>query len=187
MEPIDIIKKYYKENSDAYRYLVLHSEAVTHTALKVVRQNPRLKADEDTIRFSGMLHDIGIIKTKAPKIGCFGKHPYIAHGYLGREMLEQEGLLRIAPVCERHIGTGLTSEDIIREKLQIPVREMVPITIEEKIVCYADKFFSKSSEDLAKPKPVEKIRKNLSKYGEEKVKIFDDFVRMFGLDYIYEE
>ncbi len=59
-----------------------------------------------------MLHDIGIFLTNAPHIGCYGDKPYICHGYLGREILDKEGLPGHAMVCERHVGAGLTVTDI---------------------------------------------------------------------------
>jgi len=52
------------------------------------------------IEEAALLHDIGIFNTNLPKIGCYGRHPYISHGYLGRELLENEGLAAHALVCE---------------------------------------------------------------------------------------
>lgn len=180
-----IILKYFPENSMAFNYFFTHSVHVTELALKVARNNPHLQADEEYLIRAGMLHDIGIVKTNAPEIGCFGDHPYIAHTWLGRDILEQEGMAEIAPICEKHIGVGITREDIVKNSLPLPLRDMVPETIDEKIICYADKFYSKSENHLTKPKPVEKIRKKISKYGEEKVKIFEGFVELFGVDYVY--
>jgi uncharacterized protein len=133
-----------------------------------------------------MLHDIGILKTNAPEIGCFGELPYIAHTYLGREMLEEEGFEDIAPVCERHLGVGLSKEDIVESGFELPVRDMLPVTLEEKLICYADKFYSKSDKHLLTAKTPEKIRKKVSKYGADKAARFEEFVTLFGIDYIYE-
>jgi uncharacterized protein len=63
---------------------------------------------------------------------------------------------------------------------------MIPITLEEKLICYADKFYSKSDKYLIIPKSPEKIRKKILKYGEEKLKKFEEFVNLFGIDYIYQ-
>ncbi len=79
-----------------------------------------------------MLHDIGVVRCNAPSIHCLGELPYICHGVAGREMLDNLGLHRHALVCERHTGSGLTVEDIIRQRLPLPHREMLPITTEEK-------------------------------------------------------
>ncbi len=180
-----IIEKYYPIDSKRFRYYFTHCKTVTELALKIAAKNPHLNADVEYIETASMLHDIGIFMTNAPQIGCYGKHPYICHGYLGRELLEKEGLPNIAPICERHIGTGITLEDILQHRLPLPHRDMCPQSIEEKIICYADKFFSKSAKELTTPKPVQKILKKLSPFGEEKVLRFREFIEMFGVDYIY--
>ena len=143
-----IIFKHYPVNSIAFNYYYTHCIKVTELALKITASNRNLKFDKETVIAGAMLHDIGIIQTNAPEIGCFGKYPYIAHTYLGREMLEKEGLFEIAPVCERHIGVGLSTEDIIKADFPLPYRDMIPITLEEKLICYADKFYSKSDKHL---------------------------------------
>jgi len=185
MTPEDIIRKYYPEGSLSFNYLFIHSQKVTEAALRIASHNQSLNADREIIRWSAMLHDIGIFMTQAPEIGCTGFFPYLAHGYLGRELLEKEGLHEIAPVCERHIGVGITLQDIVAYTMPLPHREMVPVTIEEKIVCYADKFYSKSEKYLTTPKPIDQIRKKIRKYGEEKIAIFDEFVALFGVEYLY--
>lgn len=181
-----IIKKYYKENSIAFKYVYQHSLSVTKLALEIAEKNPGFSINTLNLTRAGMLHDIGIFMTHTPGIGCEGKHPYLAHGYLGRELLEKEGLTNIAPVCERHVGVGISLEDIKRDKLPLPERDMTPQSIEEKIICYADKFYSKKPRYLNNPKPMEKIRKKISKYGPDKIKVFEGFVGMFGWKYIYE-
>ena len=55
---------------------------------------------------------------------------------------------------------------------------MRPVTIEEQIICFADKFFSKTH--LTEEKTVEKARKSLLKFGEDGIKRFDRWCQMFG-------
>ena len=62
---------------------------------------------------------------------------------------------------------------------------MTPQTIEEKIICYADKFYSKSASNLLLPKPLNKVKKSISKYGEDKWIVFEGMMEMFGIDLIY--
>ena len=59
-------------------------------------------------------------------------------------------------------------------------RDMVPVSIEEQIICFADKFFSKDSDFLLKEKPLERVREYISKFGEDKIKRFDEWVKIFG-------
>ncbi|MCU4137816.1 MAG: HD superfamily phosphodieaserase [Thermodesulfobacteria bacterium] len=178
MDPLKIIKKYYPENSKLFKVLIKHSEAVAQKALKIAKKFPEV--DKNFIYEAAMLHDIGIIFTYIPKLNPDGKYPYIAHGYLGREILEKEGLPKHALVCERHMGVGITKEEIIKKNLPLPPRDMIPITLEEKIIAFADKFYSKHPDEIIKEKSVEQIIKDLKKYGEDKVKIFEEWLKLFG-------
>ena len=127
-----------------------------------------------------MLHDIGMCRTNAPGIHCHGTEPYILHGVLGRRMLDAMGLYRHARVCERHTGAGITAAEIISQRLPIvPPRDLLPESIEEKVVCYADKFFSKSRIDEG-VKTLEHARKTLAKFGEDTLRRFDELTEIFG-------
>ncbi len=178
-----IIEKYYPKDSFAYKILHTHVMNVTKLALRIAEHNQHLNPDLEYIKTACMLHDIGIFKTHAPDIGCYGDFPYIAHTFLGRELLECEGLQEIAPICERHVGVGITVDDILKAKLPLPRRDMSPRTVEEKIICYADKFYSKNPEKLNKIKSLKKILKKLSKHGKKKVRIFEGFMETFGHEY----
>lgn len=179
MEPLKIIQKYYQIDSKSYQFLVEHGKAVAKKAIEIAKNVPHFNSDLKFIEEASMLHDIGIFLTNASEIGCFGEKPYICHGYLGREILEKEGFPKHALVCERHVGVGISIKDIEKQKLPIPKREMTPISIEEQIICFADKFFSKTEEFLFKEKSFDKIRKELSKFGNNKVKIFDEWNKKF--------
>lgn len=168
MNPYEIIEKYYIPGSDLYNILVKHSEAVRDKALTLAHRHPELGLDLEFIAEAAMLHDIGILETDAPGIKCFGTHRYIEHGYLGAEMMRREGLHRHALVCERHTGTGLRLADIIARDLPVPHREMSPVTLEEQLICYADKFFSKTRLDTEDS--YERVEKKMQKWGEESVK-----------------
>lgn len=180
-----LINRYFPEGHPARAYYVIHVEAVARTALLILRHHPQLNLNEETIEAMALLHDIGIIKVNAPELGCQGEFPYICHGYLGREILEKEGLYDIAPICERHIGVGITIHDIDVQQLPLPHRDMVPLTVEERLVCFADKFFSKSAKKPDQPKPFEKILRSLSKYGPDKAVKFLEMAEEFGYKYIY--
>ncbi len=131
------------------------------------------------IEEASMLHDIGIFKTYAPQIGCNGEYPYIYHGYLGGQILKNKGFERHALVCERHPGTGISAKAIKDNKLDLPAQDMIPVTIEEQIVSYADKFFSKDPESSHKEKTVEEILTTLSKYGTDQVINFKSWLKSF--------
>jgi uncharacterized protein len=180
MRPTLLLRKYYDPNSLTYRYLIEHSEQVARKALSVAERVKHLRPDLRFIEEAALLHDIGIFLTRAPEIGCHGDKPYVCHGYLGRELLEREGLPRHALVCERHLGVGISRAEIRESNLPLPERDMMPISIEEQIICFADKFYTKSPGRLDQEKSIEDIRESLSKYGPDKLRRFDDWVRLFG-------
>ncbi|MDA8403904.1 MAG: HDIG domain-containing protein [Desulfobacteraceae bacterium] len=175
-----IIDEYYPPASPAREVLLRHSEMVARKALQTARKVSHLHPDLEFIEQAAMLHDIGIFYARAPEIGCFGKYPYVCHGYLGRILVEGKGLSRHALVCERHVGVGLTLEEIRKQDLPLPLRDMVPVSLEERIVCYADKFFSKKPGKDQEEWPVEMVLKSLEKYGLQKVARFTEWLALFG-------
>ncbi len=177
MQPIDLIDKYYPESNRLKDILWQHSRSVAEKALWIADKHPELKLDKNFLYEAAMLHDIGIFLTDASGIECYGSSPYICHGYLGAELVRKEGFMRHALVCERHTGTGLSLKDIELQKLPVPHREMMPVSLEEQVICFADKFFSKTHPD--EEKSMEKIRKGLLRYGEEGVNRFDSWCRNF--------
>jgi uncharacterized protein len=182
MNPINILEQYYDRHSKAFEILVAHGSQVAQKALKVAEQVSHLEPDFDFIEQAAMLHDVGIFLTATPQLGCNGTHPYIRHGVLGYELMIGAGRSRLAQVCERHVGVGISTEDVLRFSLPLPERDMVPISIEEQIICYADKFFSKNGNGSlrAPEKTLAEINSSLKKYGKDKVNRFQNRVEMFG-------
>ncbi|MBF0224761.1 MAG: phosphohydrolase [Desulfobacterales bacterium] len=177
MDYYSIIKKFYVPNTKAFNLLVNHGEQVAKKALKVAQNVLHYDPNLEFIEEASMLHDIGVCFTNAHSIGCEGKNPYLLHGILGRALLENINLQKHALVCERHVGVGITLQDIKAFNLPLPLRDMSPITIEEKIICFADKFFSKN--EIEHEKSIEEILNNLEKYGEDKVAKFKAWLKMF--------
>lgn len=166
----NILKKHYDTSSLGFEILLRHSQDVTRKAVKIA--SAMKNVDVDFVAEASMLHDIGVYLTHAPDIGCHGDMPYICHGYLGREILEKEGLPRHALVSERHTGTGLTKDDIISNDLPIPHRDMLPTSIEEIIICYSDKFFSKNPKQFGQEKSYDKVLKEMAKFGADNAERF---------------
>lgn len=176
-----IISKYCAGNTELQQILLAHSRQVADRALAILRLHPEWVeqglVDPVFVEEAAMLHDIGVVLCDAPKIHCVGTHAYIEHGYLGAEILRKEGLPKHADVAERHTGTGITMEQIMREQLPIPLQDYTPRTLEERLICYADKFYSKTR--LGEDKPMSKIRLHLWKYGSDTVNRFDEMQRFF--------
>ena len=178
MIPETLIDKYYSDNAPLRHILVTHSRSVAEMAVEVVRRHPELGADEAFVREAAMLHDIGIFLTDAPGIQCFGKEPYIRHGLLGGRLLREEGFPRHARVAERHTGTGLTEEVIRRQQLPLPLEDFSPETVEEQIICYADKFFSKTH--LERVRTPEQVLLSLEKFGPDGVARMRTWMQRFS-------
>lgn len=179
MNPIEIIDEYYSPSSDLHSILVTHSKLVADKALEIAKNASHFEPDLQFIEEAAMLHDIGIFLTNAPQIGCHGDVPYIYHGYLGGKILKSKGLERHARVCECHPGTGISIDAIKKHHLDLPERDMLPVTIEEKIICFADKFYSKKPNSLSKEISIEKIIHTLNSYGKEQAPTFESWIELF--------
>ena len=176
-----IIAKYCYGNAELQSVLLTHSRQVADRALAILAEQPEWvesgEVDPVFVEEAAMLHDIGVVLCNAPKIYCMGTHSYIEHGYLGAEILRKEGLPKHAGVAERHTGTGITIEQIVREQLPMPLQDYCPRTLEEKLICYADKFYSKTK--LGQDKPMSKIRQHMWQYGSDAVMRFDELQTLF--------
>jgi len=86
------------------------------------------RIDLDLLQIGALLHDIGRSKTHTVK-----------HGYVGAQILREKGMgERLALIIERHVGGGIDREEAA--ELGLPPRNYIPVSLEEKIVCYADKL-----------------------------------------------
>ena len=158
-----IIDKYYPADDALRRVLLHHSRQVADRCLAIVKKHKELPVDTQFLEEAAMLHDIGIYRCNAPSIHCHGTEPYIKHGPIGAELLRQEGFPRHARVAERHTGTGLPG--------------LKPETLEEQIVCYADKFYSKSHPDRVLT--VAEAAQSLEKFGHDGVLKFLGWAEKF--------
>lgn len=177
MDVLSILNKYYPEENELKHILLTHSRSVADKALWIADRHPELNLDRTFLEEGAMIHDIGIFLTDAAGIHCYGEHPYICHGYLGAELMRREGFPRHALVCERHTGAGMSLESILSQGLPVPHRDMVPVSLEEQVICFADKFFSKTH--LDREKSVEKALKSISRYGEDGVRRFHHWCECF--------
>lgn len=206
MDYLALLHRYYPEDNALRRMLLHHSRQVCARALQIVERHPELGANRNLVEAGAMLHDIGIFLTDAPGIHCHGTAHYILHGSLGAQLLrneakqlkkekQQEEQLKeeklqaiqlqeelhfyeaLARICERHTGTGLTRQTIIERGLPDPQQDLLPETIEEQIICYADKFYSKSH--LERERTIPQTLHSLEKFGDEGVEKFRHWTELF--------
>jgi len=188
---LDIIDRFYAAGDpELKRMLLKHSFQVLGKAREIMSDpaNDRMVLDPGVVTAGSLLHDVGISKCHAPDIYCFGTEPYIAHGIIGGELLRELGRRNgteaemevFARICERHTGTGLSAEDIRRQHLPLPERDFRPETPEEKLICLADKFYSKSG-TMEEKKP-ERILRSMEKFGPETIARWHELCREFHLE-----
>ncbi len=163
MDYLSIINKYYADNDPLRTLLLKHSRQVADRCLEIVKKHQELPVDVQFLEEAAMLHDIGIFRCNAPTIYCYGTEPYLRHGPIGGELLRKEGFPRHARVAERHTGTGLPGYE--------------PETLEEEIVCYADKFYSKSHPDRVLT--VVQTAESLERFGHDGVLKFLAWAKRF--------
>ena len=201
MDYLALIHRYYPEDNALRRMLLHHSRQVCARALRIVERHPELGANRNLVEAGAMLHDIGIYLTDAPGIHCHGTPHNTPHGSLAEkprrnqkrqpkekkqqaEQLKEEKLQEelhfyeaLARICERHTGTGLTRQTIIERGLPDPQQDLLPETIEEQIICYADKFYSKSH--LERERTIAQTLQSLEKFGDEGVEKFRHWTELF--------
>ncbi len=176
---LEIINEQYPAGTPLRDIYMRHCCAVASLATEIAWRR-QLPIDSDLISDAAMLHDVGIVRCDAPGIHCHGTHPYICHGYLGADMLRAAGVPEeIARVAETHTGSGLTPEDITLQSLPLPAgRDYMPRTQLERLICYADKFYSKSG--TMQRKPFDVVRRSMAAHGDAALARFDQFASEFG-------
>jgi uncharacterized protein (TIGR00295 family) len=118
-------KKYGSNNR-----IVEHCRAVAKVARVVAGEFERLgkPVDSQVVLAGALLHDIGRTRVQT-----------VRHGLEGSQMLEKEGVdIRVVEAVRRHIGAGISTDEA--KALGLPNFDYVPRTLEERIVCFADKM-----------------------------------------------
>lgn len=187
MDAQKIFDFFYPEETPLRTLLYRHSCQVRDKALEILAKAPdkTLIQDVEVIKAGALLHDVGVGQCHAPSILCVGNQPYITHGLIGGKLLRQYGaehgldMEPYARICERHTGAGLTKEDILSQGLPMPPQDFLPETPEEKLICLADKFFSKSGNMQEKSYAV--ARHSMEKFGTETLARFDALCTLFGV------
>lgn len=158
-----------------------HSKIVYKIAEKITTslKEKGISVNENLLHQGALLHDIGVYH-------CYDEDfnngpdasPYIKHGILGYEILKKEGFSEsVARFTMSHTGVGLTASYIEKENFPLPKIDMIPITLEEEIICYSDKFHSKYPLFCT----FEQQRQKLGEYSDINPIIFDRFKAKFGI------
>ena len=113
--------------------VVAHCLAVSLVALSIA-ERLKMGVDRELVRQGGLLHDIGRSRTHG-----------IDHAIAGVEIAKGFGFpAELQNIIERHIGAGITAGEAVR--LGLPEKDYLPLTVEEKIVSYADNLVDRVRE-----------------------------------------
>lgn len=130
-----------------------HSEKVAEKALEIAKRIKKEDIDINLIEIGALLHDIGRTKTHGFK-----------HALIGGKILRERGFSdKLAKICERHILGGLDKEDA--KKFGLPEKDYLPVSLEEKIICLADKHMAGVREVSIK----ERFDRWFQKYGKSEI------------------
>jgi len=104
--------------------------------------------NQEVVEAGALLHDIGRSQTQK-----------VDHGYVGAQILEREGVdAAVVEIVRRHVGAGISAQEAAA--LGFPAGDYIPKTLEQKIVCFADKML-----DGDKARPFEEEVKRFVKKG----------------------
>ncbi len=132
-----------------------HSEKVAQKALEIANKITKAKVDKDLIEIGSILHDIGRTKTHG-----------FNHALIGGKILRERGFSeKLAKICETHILGGVDKEDA--KEFGLPEKDFLPNSLEEKIVCLADKLIAGTKEMSIE----ERFNRWFSKYGRSSILI----------------
>lgn len=160
MDEIEFLKK-----EGTPENVIKHCIAVYQKAEKILVNFP--DADKELIKTGALLHDIGRSKTHG-----------IRHAIVGAEILRENNYSEDAVnIVERHIGVGITENEA--EKLNLPIKSYVPITIEEKIVAHADNLL-KGDVEVGLDFVIEKWKRQMDNPDENIEKLIELDYKLIG-------
>jgi uncharacterized protein (TIGR00295 family) len=113
------------KKNGASQKLIDRAKGVTALVKKLAS---RINVKREILIAGAMLHGIGKTRTLGMK-----------RGFISGRILRDEGVDEaVVRIVECHVGVGIRKKEAV--KLGLPPRDFVPKTIEEKLVCYADKL-----------------------------------------------
>ena len=149
--------------------VINHCEEVAKLALEIAGKLEKkgIKVDLKLVEAGALLHDIGRSKSHA-----------VDHGVVGARIAESEGLPEtVVKIIRRHVGGGITAQEA--EKFGWPKDVYEPVTLEEKIVSYADKLIDNSKRvpiDLE----IERLQIEHRDAAERVRKLHEEMTRLLG-------
>jgi uncharacterized protein len=115
--------------------VIAHCKAVSRLAVKTAEQCQKkgIAVDVKLVEVGALLHDLGRAKSHG-----------VDHVVLGAQLARENNLPdAVVAIIERHVGGGITDREA--KALGWPQSSYIPVTLEEKIVSYADKLVETSN------------------------------------------
>mgnify|MGYP001586228174 FL=1 len=166
----------YALNKKVFLLIFTHCQIIKDISKQLIRKNG-LTIDRKLVMTGSLLHDIGAYRF-IDQQGIFDEINYIRHGIEGYQILSREGFPKeLCLIAERHTGVGISKDDVVKQGLNLPARNYLPVTVEEKIIMYADKFHSKSSRFNS----FSAYALYVKRFGQDKVKRFQSLAQVFGI------
>ncbi len=127
--------------------VIEHCSKVSENSVKIAKRlkSSGVEIDVDFCEVAGLIHDIGRSVTHG-----------ISHGVEGAKLMDRYP--RLARICATHIGGGITKDEAV--ELGLPPGDYMPHTIEEKIICIADKL-TDGARDITIDETLEKFSARL--------------------------
>lgn len=161
--------KLLKENN-CPNYVINHCIAVTNLALEIAEklQIKGLKIDLQLVEAGSMLHDLGRSETHT-----------VNHSLVGVQIAQKIGLpISVINIIKRHVGAGITSKEA--ELLGWPKDNYIPQTLEEKVVCYADKLINHDSVESVDVEITKLQKQGMFEAAERVSKLHEEIIGLIG-------
>ena len=124
-----------------------------------------------------LVHDVGAYKVS--KDGFSFDDSYLFHGLYGYLELHKAGFgEEMALFARNHTGSGITRREVIKENLLLPPQDYLPLTVEQKVVAYADCFHTKSNPPAFVS--FEEAEKRIARFGKGPKDRFEEMEAQFG-------
>jgi uncharacterized protein len=173
---IQALHRKYSPSDAVFDLVFTHSLIIKEIAEGIIEAK-KLILDKELVTAGALLHDIGAYKLINSE-GIFDGTNYIRHGVEGYMLLKEMNYPQeLCNITIHHTGVGITKEDVMFQKLPLPLDNYLAKTIEEKLIMYADKFHSKTPQFNS----FESYETFVKKYGNDKVEKFRELGKLFGV------
>ena len=147
--------------------VINHCKAVRRVAVRIAK---KAHANIQLVETGALLHDIGRSKTQG-----------IMHGVEGAKIATELGLpVSIVNIIERHLGAGIPIEEA--GMLGLPLKDYMPITLEEKIVAHADNLIDNDREHPIEKEVEKALQKGQTKHAERLMELHRELSQRCGMD-----